>query len=153
MIRYLAIVSALLVLNPLMPAESVSPPVSEVDRAYETAYSQSELIGSLSVETPDSGSHQDSVRFVHVTGYSSTADQTDDTPFITASGSYVRPGVVAANWLPLGSRVKIPELFGDEIFVVEDRMNKRFSDRLDIWFPDRETAKNFGKRYTKIVIL
>src|SRR3989344_6760428 len=32
---------------------------------------------------------------LYVTGYSSTEDQTDDTPFITASGKHVRDGLVA----------------------------------------------------------
>ena len=88
-----------------------------------------------------------------LTGYSSTPDQTDDTPFITASGYHVTDGVVAANFLPFNTRIQIPKLFGDKIFVVKDRMHKRFSDRVDIWFPDRASAKNFGLRKAEIVIL
>ena len=60
---------------------------------------------------------------VEASGYSSTHDQTDDTPFITASGTYVRDGVVAANFLPIGTVIKIPDLYGNKTFVVEDRMN------------------------------
>ena len=33
--------------------------------------------------------------WVVITGYSSTPDQTDSTPFITASGTYVEDGIVA----------------------------------------------------------
>ena len=89
-----------------------------------------------------------------VTAYSSTPDQTDDTPFITASGKVVEDGIVASNFLAFGTKLRLPELFGDKIFVVEDRMHKRFfSDRLDIWFPDRETAQNFGVRETTLEIL
>jgi len=87
---------------------------------------------------------------VTVTAYSSTPDQTDDTPFITASNTRVRDGVVAANFLPFNTKIMIPELFGDKIFVVEDRMHKRFNNRVDIWFPDRESAEKFGKRTVKI---
>jgi 3D (Asp-Asp-Asp) domain-containing protein len=90
---------------------------------------------------------------VHITGYSSTPDQTDDTPFITAANTHVRDGIVAANFLPLYTRIKIPELFGEKVFVVEDRMNRRFQDRVDIWFPDRESAIKFGIKRAEIVVL
>ena len=87
-----------------------------------------------------------------ITGYSSTPDQTDDTPLITASNTFVRDGVIASNFLPFGTKVRIPELFGDKVFVVEDRMHERFSDRIDIWFPDRESAKQFGLRKATVQI-
>ena len=90
---------------------------------------------------------------VVVTAYSSTADQTDSTPFITASGSYVRDGIVAANFLPIGAKVKMPELYGDKVFTVEDRMNQRYSDRVDVWMADRTSAQQFGRRYTRIEVL
>ncbi len=88
-----------------------------------------------------------------ITAYSSTEEQTDDTPFITALGTDVRDGIVAANFLAFGTRVKIPELFGNKEFVVEDRMHHRFSDRIDIWFEDTDKAKEFGKQYTIVEIL
>lgn len=91
-----------------------------------------------------------SAHTVMATAYSSTPDQTDDTPFITASGTTVRDGIIATNFLPFGTLVKIPHLFGDKIFVVEDRMNRRYATRIDIWFPERELAKIFGIR--KVVI-
>lgn len=89
-----------------------------------------------------------------LTAYSSTPDQTDDTPFITASGKYVRDGIIANNMLPLGTKVQIPGLFGDKVFVVEDRMNKRMgSHRFDIWLPERQLALNFGVKSAEIVVL
>ncbi len=90
---------------------------------------------------------------VHITGYSSTPDQTDDSPFITASGHHVRDGIVAANFVPLYTKIKIPELFGERVFVVEDRMNRRFQDRVDIWFADRASAQKFGIKKAEIVVL
>jgi len=82
---------------------------------------------------------------VIITAYSSTVDQTDDTPFITASGSYVRDGIVANNMLPFGTEIKIPEYFGDKVFVVEDRMNIRKGYYwIDVWFSSTEEAKEFG---------
>lgn len=90
------------------------------------------------------------VRYVTITAYSSTPDQTDSTPFITANGTYVGDGIVAANFLNFGTKIKIPELFEDKIFSVEDRMNAKYNSRLDIWMATRESAKNFGVKYAKI---
>ena len=90
---------------------------------------------------------------VSITAYSSTPDQTDDSPFITARGTYVRDGIVAANFLPFGTKIKIPELFGDKIFVVEDRMNSRYWHKVDIWFPERHDALEFGFKTAKIQIV
>ncbi len=90
---------------------------------------------------------------VSITAYSSTPDQTDNSPFITARGTYVRDGIVAANFLPFGTKIKIPELFGDKIFVVEDRMNSRYWHKVDIWFPERHDALEFGIKTAKIQII
>lgn len=90
---------------------------------------------------------------ITATAYSSTIDQTDDTPFITASGTSVRDGIVAANFLPFGTVFKIPDLYGDKIFIVEDRMNKRYWHRVDIWFPERQMAKEFGIKQIRIEII
>ena len=90
---------------------------------------------------------------VIVTAYSSTPDQTDDTPFITASGNWVRDGIVATNLLPMGTKIKIPEVYGDRIFVVDDRMHPRKSVHVDIWFPSYTEAKNFGVKRTHIEVL
>jgi len=90
---------------------------------------------------------------VTATAYSSTVDQTDDTPFITASGTYVRDGIAAANFLPFGTVFRIPDLYGDKVFVVEDRMNQRYWHRVDIWFPERQMAKEFGIKQIRIEII
>ncbi len=90
---------------------------------------------------------------VVLTAYSSTPDQTDDTPFITASNTRVRDGIVAANFLDFGTKVKIPSLFGDKIFTVEDRMARKHNDKMDIWFPERYLAKNFGIQEADVIIL
>jgi len=90
---------------------------------------------------------------VVLTGYSSTTDQTDDTPFITASNTRTRDGIVAANFLAFGTKVQIPSIFGDKVFTVEDRMAKKHSDKIDIWFPERYLAKNFGVQEAEVVIL
>ena len=90
---------------------------------------------------------------VAVTGYSSTVDQCDADPFTTASGKHVHKGTLAANFLPFGTIVKFPEYFGDRVFIVEDRMNKRFSNRMDVWFESRREALQFGKRTLTAVVV
>lgn len=85
--------------------------------------------------------------YLTVTAYSSTVDQCGSTPFVTASGTKVRDGVIAANFLPIGTRVRLPDQFGNKVFVVEDRMAARFSSRADIWMPTREDAKQWGIRH------
>lgn len=92
-------------------------------------------------------------RWVVVTAYSSTPDQTDVTPFVTASGTNVRDGVIACNFLPIGTVVKFPNLYGEKVFVVEDRMARKNRHKIDIWFSTRKEALEFGRTYTEIVIL
>jgi 3D (Asp-Asp-Asp) domain-containing protein len=92
-----------------------------------------------------------SVVVVLATAYSSTPDQTFGNPFITASGTRVRPGVIAANFLPIGTRVRI----GNTIYTVEDRLNSRFNNtyRIDIWMESRSQAREFGVRRRVIEIV
>jgi len=96
---------------------------------------------------------------VQASGYSSTPDQTDSTPFTTASGEHVRDGIIAANIyvngrrIPFGTLVRIPAIYGDKVFVVEDRMNVRYQNNIDIWFPERQLAKEFGRKKVTIEIV
>ncbi len=89
-----------------------------------------------------------------ITAYTSTPDQTDDSPFITASNKQVADGIIANNMLPFGTKVRIPELYGDKIFVVEDRMHSRKGlYHADIWMEDLQDAKNFGAKTAYIEVL
>ncbi len=92
-----------------------------------------------------------------ITAYNSEAAQTDSSPCITANGFNVcEHGVedtIGANFLKLGTKVRIPELFGDQIFVVRDRMNKRFSNRVDVWMIEKQDALKFGVKNAKIEVL
>lgn len=92
-------------------------------------------------------------RKVVVTAYSSTPDQTDDSPFTMANGRRVHNGAIAVNFLPFGTKVRIPDMFGDKVFTVEDRMHKRFSQRVDIWMSNRQDALRFGLREATIEIV
>lgn len=91
------------------------------------------------------------------TAYNSEVAQTNDQPCITANGFNVcNHGIedtVAANFLPFGTMIRIPELFGDRIFIVRDRMNRRYPDRVDIWMLHKSDAIQFGIRHSYIEII
>ncbi|MCH8048729.1 3D domain-containing protein [Patescibacteria group bacterium] len=110
-------------------------------------------ISLLPISSPKTPTRVAKTVNVIVTAYSSTPDQTDDTPFITASGNWVRDGIVATNILPMGTKIKIPEVYGDRIFVVDDRMHPRKQYNVDIWFSSYWEAKNFGVKRTYIEVL
>ena len=91
---------------------------------------------------------------VVITAYSSSPRETDDTPFITAAGTWVRDGIVANNMYPLGTKVRFPEIYGDKVFVIEDRMHWRKSSyQFDIWMDSYEKAKGFGAKIVEAEIL
>ncbi len=107
--------------------------------------------GGLSIAK--AASVERSIVRVWVTAYSSTPEETDDTPFITASGKTVHDGIVATNFLPMGTKVQIPEYFGNKVFVVEDRMHPRKINFVDVWMATKHDARHFGIARTDMVVL
>lgn len=91
---------------------------------------------------------------VVATAYSSTPDQTDSSPFVTSNGKWVYDGLIAANGLKYGTKIRFPDVFGDKIFTVNDRMNSRYgASRIDIWMQTREQAKLFGVKRLRMQII
>ncbi len=92
-----------------------------------------------------------------MTAYNSEVAQCDASPCITANGFNVcEHGIedtVAANFLKFGTEIRIPELFGDKIFVVRDRMNARYTNRVDVWLLHKDNAIDFGVKYPLIEVL
>jgi len=92
-----------------------------------------------------------------MTAYNSEPGQTDDSPCITANNFNVCDhgieDTIAANFLKFGTKVKIPELFGDRVFIVRDRMNRRYTSRVDIWMLEKSDALNFGIKTAKIEVI
>ena len=92
-----------------------------------------------------------------LTAYNSEAYQTDASPCTTANMFDVcEHGVedtIAANFLRFGTKVRIPDLFGDRIFIVRDRMNKRYPNRVDVWMINKDDALKFGTRRAQIEII
>jgi len=92
------------------------------------------------------------VAYMRISAFSSTPDQTDNTPFVTANGTLVHDGVVASNAFPFGTKIQIPALFGNKIFTVEDRMAKKFKNSIDIWMTTRSKALYFGVATTNVLV-
>ncbi|MFA5163683.1 MAG: hypothetical protein WC441_04150 [Patescibacteria group bacterium] len=92
-----------------------------------------------------------------LSAYNSEAGQTDNSPCITANGFNVcehgQEDTIAANFLSFGTKVRIPELFGDRIFVVRDRMHSKNGQKVDIWMKNRSDALKFGVKVAKIEVL
>jgi 3D (Asp-Asp-Asp) domain-containing protein len=127
---------------------------SQPDPYEELAKVRKDLKRALSLLEESFGSpvNLDSIKStpVTITAYSSTKDQCDSTPHITASNSPVRIGIVAISndlmnemGLSFGQRVLIP---GHGLFEVQDKMNSKWHRRVDIWHDDREAARLFGKQ-------
>jgi len=85
------------------------------------------------------------VESVVATAYNSLENQTDSTPWITASGYKCKEGVIACNFLPFGTKVWIKG-HGSKPYIVRDRMNRRYTKRVDIWMRSYKDAIKFGKR-------
>jgi 3D (Asp-Asp-Asp) domain-containing protein len=93
------------------------------------------------------------LRFHVITAYSSTVEETDSDPFTTAAGTQVRDGIVAMNTLPFGSKIMIPDLFGSKVFTVEDRMAPKNHHKVDIWFPSKQEAIQFGVKKARVLVI
>jgi len=93
-------------------------------------------------------------RRVTATAYTSHRRQTDRTPFIGAWNNRLRPGMksiaISRDLLRLhgihnGTRVHISGLRGT--YIVKDKMNKRFRNRIDIYMGlNRRRAFRWGRR-------
>ena len=91
---------------------------------------------------------------VQATAYTSHAGQTDKTPFLAAWNNRIRPGmkVIAVSrdlirryGLGNGKKVRIQGLPG--YYTVRDKMNKRFTKRIDIYMgTNRRRALRWGRK-------
>jgi len=109
---------------------------------------------AIAASKPADASDSELRRFrIWLTAYSSVPDETDDSPLITATNKTVQDGFIAANFLPFGTKVRIPEFFGNKVFVVEDRMSRRKTDFMDVWMPSKEKANKFGIHRTEVIVV
>ena len=94
---------------------------------------------------------------VSMTAYNAVKSQTDDDPFITASGAYSNPNIVAARSIDLASKLPFGTVIAIEsatssrscgygavgsligLRVIADSMNAKMRDKIDILLPQKET--------------
>jgi len=94
---------------------------------------------------------------VTATAYNSLASQTDNDPHITAFGDSLIPGkryiAVSRDLLAIGLVHNTPILIEgfDGIYLVKDKMNRRWTNRIDIYMDESvKKAREWGKRIVTI---
>lgn len=113
---------------------------------YQEPSARQWLLGRIGIWRPPIGT----TFTINSSAYASSPYQTDNTPCLTAAGTYVRPGVVASNFLPLGAIIAI----NGQQYIVEDRMHSRYQGRfVDIWFPSTAEALAFGRQRLEATIV
>ena len=137
------VVVALLAYPATIEADTTVPHPQSTTFTASSAVMASSALSSIAPDTKN----------VWVTAYTSDPNETSDHPLITASGAMVGDGIIAANFLPFGTQIEIPSLFGNKIFTVEDRTSAKFAGRVDIWMPTLNQAVDFGIQHAQIVIL
>jgi len=95
---------------------------------------------------------------VQATAYTSHGKQTDSTPFLAAWNNRIRPGMkiiavsrdlITKYGLGNGKKVRIQGLPG--YYTVRDKMNKRYTKRIDIYMGmNRRKALRWGRKRTVI---
>jgi 3D (Asp-Asp-Asp) domain-containing protein len=94
---------------------------------------------------------------VTATAYNSVPEQTDGDPYLAAWGDSLAPGMkviaVSQDLIPLGldhrTSVTIKGLPG--VYLVLDKMHKRWEKRIDIYMGlDLDAARTWGKRQVEI---
>jgi 3D (Asp-Asp-Asp) domain-containing protein len=96
------------------------------------------------------------IRELTVTAYTPRRIETDNDPTTTASMTEVREGIVAVSrdlfengWV-FGRKVYIK---GHGVFEIQDLMNERFEERMDIFMWSLNEARKFGKQQLKVALI
>jgi 3D (Asp-Asp-Asp) domain-containing protein len=87
-----------------------------------------------------------------VTAYWPHPSETDETPCISASGMdicQIKKRICASNEFPFGTKL----LIDGKVWEVQDRMNPKFSDRIDLFFKNKKEVEDWGKRKIKVIKL
>ena len=94
---------------------------------------------------------------VTASAYNSTKSQTDGSPFLTAYGDSLKPGLhciaVSKDLIKKGLTHNTPvKIEGfDSIYFVKDRMHPRWRNKIDIYMGlDVKSAKKWGLKKVKI---
>ena len=121
-----------------------------IDKKLENRL-QEIAIHTAHAEELDEPAPEYEVIIAEVSAYTSSVDETDDTPFITASGQRTRDGIIACpSRFDFG---QIIEIKGKD-YECQDRMNKRYRDKnnFDIWVVTKSEAFAWGRRTLEVKI-
>lgn len=115
-----------------------------------TVYSRAE---AKELDEPPLYSPQSSytVVYAEISAYTSSVDETDDTPFLTASGAVTGHGTLACpRKYPFGTKVEI----AGKLYTCEDRMAQKYRDRevFDMWTESKSIAYQWGRRNVNVKI-
>lgn len=105
-----------------------------------------------SLKVPEVTPNPTQVMSASVSAFTSAVEETDDTPNVTASGTYVHPGTAACpTRYPFGTRI----LVAGKTYVCEDRMALRFraGNYFDLWMASRTSALQWGRRSVSVEVL
>ncbi len=162
---------------PRIMAVEAAPPQEEISAQNTSTVVEYPLINEESVDIIEKSSEEAKEAlepkepepvikysaYVPCTAYNSDPRQTDSTPCITADGYDLcetnEENVIAANFLRFGTKVRFPDYFGDRIFIVHDRMNARYTYKVDFWMTGdtlaeaKQKARDFGYRRLKMEVL
>ena len=81
-----------------------------------------------------------------VSAYTASVEECDSTPTITASNKKVKRGYVAMNGVKFGTKIEIEGL---GMFEVQDRMNRRYKNNIDVYMESKSEALAFGRKDMK----
>ncbi|GBF03917.1 3D domain-containing protein [Deinococcus aerius] len=149
---------------PAQPARPAQTPATRAPQA-QASTSRAQNIQQLQSQVSRNTARTGRSAILRATAYNSMPGQTDSTPFITATGTRTRPGVVALSrdmlrMFPYGTRITIQDLsgrsgglFNGRVFIVEDTMAAYKTGSIDIWMSSYGDAIRFGARQVRITAL
>ena len=132
-----------------------------VDTHKDTADTETDVVVEPEIKPAAPVKEATKKLWVTATAYSSTKWQTDDTPCITSTGYNVcnkTKNIIAVSRdlvrsLGYHRQVRIPSLYGSEIFYIEDTMNARFTNRIDVHHDSIKDAREFGVKRIEIEVI
>ncbi len=91
---------------------------------------------------------------VSVSAYTASIEECGKDDGIGAYNIEVWPGTIACNFLPKGALVRIPEIFGDKIFIALDKMAVKNFNNVDVFVNEKTIATHqIGRKSCSIEIV
>lgn len=115
------------------------------------------LLLGLLINAAHAAPNRGAVYVLNTSAYNSLSAQTDSSPFVTATGTRTRPGVLAVSrdllrsGIPHGTSLRVLNASGcglnirGQVYRVEDTMGPRAVRSADIWLASRSQARTFGR--------